>query len=133
MGFLKNTIHRKEDLGSALKEALYYCSVGAVDRGGLTATCLMRARDSLGVIMKERVLIRTWIADADMSEPDAQTDFSVGLGEQMYEHEAEADYTVISNSDGKVEMNIEVAENKTIYIMAEIDGRIYSDNVTLTA
>jgi hypothetical protein len=91
----------------------------------------IQVKDSGGNSLSQRFLIRTWIADAEFSEPDAQTDFSVTTGEEMQEIEANADYEVISDATGYVKMNIDTSD-KTVYVMAEIDGRIYTGSVAIT-
>ena len=78
-----------------------------------------------------RQLVRAWIGTADFGAPVAQTDFSVTTGTELSERTADADYEVISDATGLVVMNI-IAADATYYVMAEIDGRIYSKAVTIT-
>ena len=85
-----------------------------------------------GNSLTTRANLRVWIADAEYSEPDAQTDFSVTTGEQLREIEANADYEVITDATGLAVMNIDAATDKTVYVMAEIDGRIFTGSVAIT-
>ena len=95
--------------------------------GGLTGTATIRP---YGCVGDSRFLIRTWIANADLSEPDAQTNFSVSTGELMNTIEANADLEVITNSVGIAVVSIETSGATTVYIMAETNGKIYSCPLT---
>jgi len=99
-----------------------------------TGTLTIQVKDAAGLNLAERFFIRTWIADAEFSEPDAQTDYSVSTGEVFKEDEADADYRVISDANGTVVMAIDCGGAKTVYCMAEMDGRIWSPGaIVLTA
>ncbi len=104
---------------------------GADDADG-TGTMTIQVRDAGNVALAGRYRIRTWIADAEYSEPDPQTDFSVTTGEALREIAADADYEVITDATGQVVMNIDTATDKTVYVMAEIDGAIYTGSVAIT-
>ena len=71
-------------------------------------------------------LVRVWISTSNWGAPVARTDFSVTAGVEMHEHLAEADYDVITASDGTFSMNINEGGAGTVYVMAEVAGRIYS-------
>ena len=104
---------------------------GADDADG-TGTMTIQVRDAAGANLAGRFRIRAWIADAEYSAPDAQTDFSVTTGEALGEITADADYDVITNATGAAVMNIDTATNKTVYVMAELDGRITTGSVAIT-
>ena len=107
--------------------------LSGIDDADGTGTVSIVAKDYTGGnALANRYLMRVWIAEAEYSEPDAQTDFSVTIGEEMRELEANADYEVISNGSGAVTMNIDTATDKTVYVMAEIAGRIYTGSVAIT-
>lgn len=101
-----------------------------------TGSMAVQVRDANNNSLSVRLLIRIWIADVEYSEPDAQTDFSVNTGEEMREIEANADYEVITGAAGLVVMNINVTiapdATKTVYVMAELDGRVYAETVEIT-
>jgi len=104
------------------------------DDGDGTGECSVQVRDAANNNLAERFLVRTWIADAEWSEPDPQTGFSVSTGELMRQLEANADLEIITNANGLTEVNIDTGGAKTVYVMAEIDGRIYSSgaiNITV--
>lgn len=116
-----------------LQDRVPYLAFSGTDDADGTGTMDIQAKDSGANDLAQRFLVRTWIADADFSEPDAQTDFSVTVGEEMRELEADADYEVICDATGLVTMNIDAGGAKTVYVMAEIDGRIYSEQLDITA
>ena len=90
-------------------------------------------RDEKGNDITAQFLIRTWIAASDLAAPAAQTDFSVGLsGTEIRERTANADYDVLTTSAGYFLMAIQLAGAGTIYVMAELDGRVYSQSVAIT-
>ena len=122
------------DLTSALQDLLPIVTLAAFDDADGTGYMDIQAKDA-GLIddLGERVRMRCWIGTADFGAPVAQldTDFSVTTGTELREITANADYEVISDATGNVVMNI-VAADGTYYVMAEVDGRIYSDSVTIT-
>ena len=122
------------DLSAALQDKVPYLTLTGADDGDGTGTCTIQAKDAAGNNLAERFLVRTWIADVEYSEPDPQTDYSVTTGEEMVEIEANADYRVISDASGTILMNIDAGGAKSVYCMAEIDGRIYSSGeIAITA
>jgi hypothetical protein len=125
--------HDAAGLASGLQDLIPQISFSGTDDEDGTGTMDIQVQDAAGNNLAERFLVRTWIADADFSEPDPQTDYSVTVGEQMREIEANADYEVISNASGLVTMSIDAGGAKTVYVMAELDGRIYSQSLAITA
>ena len=125
-------IHAAAGLAAALQDLVPYLALAGTDDADGTGSMDIQVKDAAGNNLEQRFLIRTWIADAEYSEPDAQTDFSVTYGEMLREIEADADYEVLTDSVGAVTMNIDTAADKTVYVMAEIDGRIYTGSVAIT-
>jgi len=117
---------------ATLQDRVPYLALSGTDDADGTGTMDIQVKDSGANDLAQRFLVRTWIADADMSEPDAQTDFSVTVGEEMVEIEADADYEAICDATGLITMNIDAGGAKTVYVMAEIDGRIYSEQLDIT-
>jgi len=115
-----------------LHDAVPQIDLSGTDDGDGTGSMDLQVQDAAGGNLAERCLLRVWIADAEYSEPDAQTDFSVTTGEQMRELEADADYEVITDAAGAVSMNIDTATNKTVWVMAELDGRIHTASIAIT-
>ena len=113
-------------LAAAVQDLMPNLLLTGADDGDGTGSCTIQARDAANNNLAQRFLVRTWIADAEYSEPDPQTGFTVTTGELMRQIEANADHEVISNASGAVVMDIDAGGAKTIYVMAEADGRIYS-------
>ena len=119
-------------LASSLQDMIPQITLTGTDDADGTGSMAIQVKDAAANNLAERFRIRAWIADAEFSEPDPQTDFSVTTGEQLREIEADADYEVITDTTGLAIMNIDAATDKTVYVMAEIDGRIYSGSVAIT-
>ncbi|MCD4823585.1 MAG: hypothetical protein K8S55_03190 [Phycisphaerae bacterium] len=119
-------------LAAALQDLIPTIVLTGTDDADGTGTMAIQVKDVAGNNLAKEIFMRVWIADADKSEPDPQTVFSVLTGEQMREVEADADYEVITNSSGYANMNIDTATNKTVYVMATIDGIVYSGSVAIT-
>ncbi len=79
-----------------------------------------------------RVLARVWVADAEFSEPDAQTGFTVDDGELMRTVEPNADLEIIRSGGDLMSVDIDTGGAKTVYVMVEFDGRIFSGEVVIT-
>jgi hypothetical protein len=120
-------------LSNALADLIPQITLTGTDDADGTGSMAIQVKDAKAEALAQRFLLRCWIADADFSEPDAQTDFSVLTGEQMREIEANADYEVITTADGACSMNIDAGGAKTVFVMVELDGRIYSAQLDITA
>ena len=125
-------VHAAAGLASAVQDLVPTLSLSGTDDGDGTGSMDIQAKDAAGNNLAERVLARVWIADAAYSEPDPQTGFSVATGEQMRQIEANADYEVISDATGLITMDIDAGGAKTVHVMAEIDGRIWTASVAIT-
>ncbi|HUT56700.1 MAG TPA: hypothetical protein VNA25_02370, partial [Phycisphaerae bacterium] len=86
-----------------------------------------------GEALAARARIRTWIAEASYSEPDPQTGFTVTTGELLRPIEANADLEVITDATGLALMAIDAGGAKTVHVMAELDGQIYTASLGITA
>ena len=100
------------------------------DDGDGTASGGFNLRGPDGTTVTERFLCRAWVADAEFSEPDAQTAFTVTTGEQMRVIEANADLEIITDNSGAVAVSIDTGiapdGTKSIWVMVEVNGRVYS-------
>ena len=103
----------------------------AQDDADGTGKMALHVQDAAGNDLAGRFRIRTWIGTAAYGAPAAQTDFSVADGTELQEVEANADYEVISDAAGLVDMDITAADG-TYHVMAEVDGRIYSGSIAIT-
>ena len=125
-------VHAAPGLASALQDAMPSLTLTGTDDEDGTGSMLIQVKDAGGNNLEDFFRIRAWIADDAYSEPDAQNDFSITYGEILREIEANADYEVITSSGGSCTMNIDTATDKTVAVMADIDGRIYTSNITIT-
>ncbi len=119
-------------LSAALQDLLPNIVHTGVNDADGTGSMELRVHDANNNFITGRFLMRIWIADAEYSEPDAQTGFGAVIGELMREIEANADYEIITGNDGDVTMDINTATDRTVYVMAEIDGRIYTGSIAIT-
>ena len=107
-------------------------SLSGTDDTDGTGSMDIQALDAAGNNLAQRFLARVWIADAAYSEPDPQTGFTVATGEQMRQIEANADLEVISDAAGLISMDIDAGGAKTVHVMAEVDGRIWTASQAIT-
>ena len=91
-------------------------------------TITIQARDAGNNNLAQRFLVRVWVATGESGAPSAAgntvavetgTDYAVG-------GLANASYKVISDANGVVAIGVTISGAATRYIMAEVDGRIYS-------
>lgn len=120
-------------LSAALQDMIPNIVITGTDDEDGTGYATLDIEDAAGNALSQRFLVRVWVADAEFSEPDAQTGFTVDTGELMKAIEANADLEVISDEFGQIIMDINTGGAKTVYVMAELDGRVYSGTVTITA
>ncbi len=125
-------IHAVAGLDSGLQGMIPQLTLTGTNDADGTGSMSIQVKDAAGNNLAQQFVLRLWIADSLNAEPDSQTDFSVATGTQLREIQADADYEVITTSAGLAEMNIDTATDKTVYVMAEIDGRIYSNSVAIT-
>jgi len=113
-------------LSTSLQDSIPYLTITGTNDADGTGSATVQIKDAAGNNLEQRFLVKVWIADAEYSEPDPQTDFSVTTGEQMHQIEADAEYDVITGATGAAAMNIDAGGAKTVYVMAECNGRIVS-------
>ena len=124
-------VHAVAGLQSAVQDLIPAITMLATDDEDGTGSVALQIEDAGGNALAGRFRVRVWIGTADYGAPVAQTDFSALTGTELREITADADYEVISDAAGVVEMNI-VAADGTYYVMAEVDGRIYSISAGIT-
>jgi hypothetical protein len=119
-------------LAAAVQDLMPNLLLTGANHADGTGAMTIQARDAANNNLAQRFLVRAWIADAEYSEPDPQTGFSVTTGELMRTIEANADLEVISDATGLAAMDINTGGAKTVYVMAKVDGRIYTGSVSIT-
>lgn len=87
----------------------------------------IQARDAADNDLAEHMAVRVWVATSDCGAPSAAGNtVAIDTGTELQQIVANADYEIISDATGKVEIGITITGAATRYVMAEIDGRIYS-------
>lgn len=91
-------------------------------------TVTIQARDGADNSLAERLLVRVWVSTTDFGAADATGNtVSVDTGTAMGVNDSANEYyEVISDASGTVEIGITVSGAATRYVMAELDGRVYS-------
>ncbi len=92
----------------------------------------IQARDAANNNLAANVLVNLWIATAAMGAPSATGNtyaLTTGTSVFAFTGQTNAHYSVLSASSGAVVFNLTVAGAATRYVMAELDGRIYSSGV----
>lgn len=98
--------------------------------GGLTITAGAESADKRTVTIQGgpwRQAVRVWISESDYGAPSATGNtVTIAAGTTLRTITANADYEVISDAAGKVDVDITISGAASRYVMAEVDGRIYS-------
>jgi len=115
------------ELATAVEDLLPNLNITAGAESSDTRAVTIQARDAGDNNLAQRVLVRLWIDDAEYGAPDA-TGNTVGVttGTTIEAITANAYYVVESDASGTVVFDLTVSGAASRYVMAEIDGRIYS-------
>ena len=97
-------------------------SPGADDR-----VITLQLRDAQSNTLAARALLRIWIATADFGAPSATGNTVTVTAGTTYSAEiANAAYQLITDASGAAAIKINITGSATRYILAELDGRVYS-------
>jgi len=114
-------------LAAALQDLMPNLGITAGAEAADTRTITVQARDAANNNLAERVLVRVWISTADYGAPDATGNtVAVSTGATYETETANAAYKIISDANGTVAIDVTISGAASRYVMAEIDGRIYS-------
>jgi len=120
-------------LADAVVDLVPQVNVSAGSQAGQQKTVTLQVQDADGNSLAQRFAVQFWIDDADFGAPDATGNAVANVATQLQQIVANAHYTAISNASGAVTFDLTVAAGGTRYVMAEVDGRIYSASVEITA
>jgi len=122
-------------LATATQDQIVSLTIVGTDLGAAgTGRIVIQARDAAGNTLAARCLVRTWIGTADDFGADALTDYSVTTGTEKEEVTADAEYLVITDATGSIEMAVDNGGAGTVYAWAELGGLIVeSEALVLTA
>jgi hypothetical protein len=87
----------------------------------------LQVKDALGNNASRQVKVRLWLATNDYGVPDATGNtVAVTDGTVLQQVVANADYELITDSNGACAVGVTVAGAANRYVLAEIGGQIYS-------
>jgi hypothetical protein len=90
-------------------------------------TITVQARDAANNNLAQRFMMTVWISTVEYGMPDStNTTAIVETGAIYAPHETDVGFDVISDANGRVAIGFTIIGAATRYIMAEVDGRIYS-------
>ena len=120
-------VHAIVGLEGAVQDLMPHLNITSGGEVGDTHTVTIQARDAAENNLAQRFLVRLWVDDAEYGAPDATGNTVAVTTGTTYETEtANAAYKVVSDASGTVIITLVVAGDATRYVMAEVDGRIYS-------
>ncbi len=125
-------VHSLAGLADAVVGLMPQLGLAGTDDADGTGSMAIQVKDAAGNDLAGRFRVRCWLSTSDCGAPAAEFDFSVNTGTLLREIAANADYEVISDATGLVEMNIDPYADGACYVMAEVDGRVFSGSVTIT-
>jgi hypothetical protein len=119
---------------TAYVAALPSLDVSAVDGTDGTAALTVQALDVDDTDYEANVFTRIWVGGADDFGADAITGITATTGTLKEAVTANAEYLVISDATGTIELALDNGGAGTIYAWAEIGGKIYpSGAIVITA
>ncbi len=116
-----------------LQDMLLYLAFTGVDDTDDTGSMTIQVKDIGGNNRSGVFLLNVWIANDDMSEPDAQTGFTVDVGALKETIEPNADLVVMTNGSGLCKLDIDAGGPKTVHVMATTLGQeVLSEQLNIT-
>ena len=113
--------------GQALQDLLPGVSFSIGQESGDVREVVVQLRDAEGQELAQRFRVRVWLAESDFGAPSAAGNtVAVTAGTVLRTITAHADYELITGADGSAGLSITVTGSATRYVLAEVDGRIYS-------
>ena len=110
-----------------LQDRTPYLTVTAGAEAGDKIQVTIQAKDAGGNNLAQRMLARVWAAATEYAAPDATGNtVSIDTGTPIQEVTADAHHLVLSDAGGTIVYGLTVSGAATRYVMAEIDGRVYS-------
>jgi len=108
--------------------------ISAVDGADGTADVSIQAKSADGTDYAEHVYTRVWLGTADNFTAVAITGLTVGTGTVKENVTDKAEYILISDATGLIELTLDNDVAGSLYLWAEISGNIYaSGEIVITA
>jgi hypothetical protein len=118
------------ELADALADMIPQVDITASAEGATTADTIdltVQLQDAAGNSLAARGLCRVWFAATEYAVPDATDNTaSVDTGTAIETVTANAEYRVLSDATGLIEMSLAVSGSATRYLMVELGGIVYS-------
>lgn len=120
------------DLANAVQDYLPKLALlGANDADG-TGSMSIQLQDAAGNTLAGRALVRVWTSGTQYGAPSALTGFTASTGTAVATVTANADLDVITDTNGVVVADINNGAPGTIWVMAELNGLVYSASIAIT-
>jgi len=117
-------------LSATLQDAIPQLDISASAEGATSADTIdvtLQVQDASGTSLAKQHLLRVWIDDAEFGAPDATGNtVTVSTGTTMQTLTSDADYELLTDATGVVQIDIAVSGSASRYVMAELDGVVYS-------
>ncbi len=123
IGAKKVTVAKSAD---AIQDLLPNVAISAVDGTDGTAAITIQLQDGADNALGARGLVRAWVTETDWAAPQAQTGFSVDTGTLIRTLTANADVEVATDATGLIELTLDHGAAGSVYVIAELDGVLYS-------
>lgn len=105
---------------------------GTDDTDG-TGSMSIQITDNTGANIEVEQVVSVWVATSDKGAPSAITGFTVLTGVLLKAVTANAYSEVITDDTGLLKMDVNNAGAGTVYVMVSISGKIYSEQLVITA
>lgn len=122
-----------EHLDDGLQDSLPTLALSAVDGTNGTAAVTIQVKDADGNDLAQVSKVHVWTDDTEFGAPTAITGLTAATGTVISSLTANADLLVVSDATGEIVLTANNAGAGTIYIMAEVNGKVYSLEVVITS
>jgi len=117
-----------------VQDSLPLLTMTGVDSAGGAGTMTIQLTDLGGNELAQRTIVRTWLnLTAEFGAPGTTTDYSVSTGTQIEEVTANGQYVVQSDATGEIVMAINAGGADTVYLQAEVNGKVYAETLIISA
>lgn len=126
-----------ENLGPTLADRVPSLSLSIGAQAGQVRDVTIQVKDANGNDLAQRTAIKTWVSTTEYFDPVAGDGFAPGDGgitRVIRTHSANALLTILTPAAGTALMSVTDNGGDTLYVMAELDGKVYSSGeIVITA
>ena len=105
---------------------------GTDDADG-TGSMSIQITDNTGANIEVEQVVSVWVSTSDKGAPGAMTGFTVSTGVLLKAVTANAYSEVITDNTGLLVMDVNKGSAGTVYVMVSISGKIFSQELVITA